>query len=852
MKYLVLVESPAKIQKIQKILNESNDGNKYHVAATVGHILSLNSEKTLGVDLGDNYKPDYVPQKDKREVIANIRNLAKGVDQGIIASDLDQEGEFIGYSICHVLKLPLTSTPRIIFNEITKSAILQAVKNHKTLDFNLLDAQKCRRVSDRLIGFLITRAAKSINPKLTVGRVQTIMVKLVIDREKEMENFTKTLSYHTVGHFTEPTSKKPIESKLNSTFKSHDEANEFLIICAKSGTTFPVESINKRTVSKSPPPPLITSTLQSLVSRSLGISPKEAMDTAQKLYQEGLISYPRTDCPKLPEEKMDECARWIKTKFGDDYYQKRVFKSNDKSAQEAHACIYPTKVEMEELPENGDFPYSLRMRRVYRFVWLYAVSSQMSPSQTEVTRATIGIVPKDKNEQQKVKFIAENSKLIFEGYQRVWGKIAAASEDDDENADPNEDETTNESRNSAILDLDPVNSPILDPIEVQAKQKAAQGPAPYTESSLITQMKRYGVGRPSTYGGILSQVMDESKKGFIYKASKPGEKLDIEILTWKPAKHLTNVACDTIRITQNSYRNRIYSTELGRAIDNFVNEYFPDIFNYGFTRKLEGEMNDIESGQAKWSDVVDRVYKAFAPKLGQFPRWGTGDNVESNPARKPKRQIGTRDDKPVYAYLGKFGAVIQIGDDGPPKPQYITLPKEFNIETVTLPEIEYLFGFPYDLGKLEESDGRSVMLKKSKFGLYLDCRDGKVKGKTYQVTADMFDPDTFDETMPFDQQIPSLKLSLVQDHIREADAPKECLRQIQDIRIVRGKFGPYFIFNGVIVGIPKYHNVDLITYDECLQLYQSKCSKGGKKYKKKETSEVPKKKITLKKKLTSF
>tara|TARA_R100001163_G_scaffold65592_1_gene63414 strand:+ start:4940 stop:7552 length:2613 start_codon:yes stop_codon:yes gene_type:complete len=833
MKYLVLVESPAKIQKIQKILNDSNDGNQYHVAATVGHILSLNSNKTLGVDIDDKYKPDYVPHPEKGDVISNIRRLSKGVDQVMIASDLDQEGEFIGYSICHLLKLPLTSTPRIIFNEITKNAILNAVKNHKMLDFNLLDAQKCRRVSDRLIGFLITRAAKSINPKLTVGRVQTIMVKLIIDREKEMANFQKTLNYHTGGIFyhKDTDSKNILDTKLNTIFNKRELAKQFMEICCNPNTSFKVESIGDRIAKKNPPPPLITSTIQSLVSRSLGISPKDVLDTAQKLYQEGLISYPRTDCPKLPEEKMEECKKHILEKYGEKYHEPRVFKSKDASAQEAHSCIYPTNIKMENLDAGGEFPYSLRMRRVYRFVWLYAVSSQMSPSETKVTKCTIGVYPdkcKDKT-NVKDKFIGEHSQLIFEGYQIVWGKTAAATEDDpdpDDNETNAEDDTT---KNSIILELK--RGDYVNPVEIESKQKATQGPSPYTESTLITQMKRYGVGRPSTYAGILSQVMDPSKKGFIYKGSKSGEKMKIDILTFKPKKSRDTVIENQIEITQNAYRNRLWSTELGRAIDDFVCEYFDDVFNYHFTKDLETNMNSIECGKVKWHEVVDELYKKFAPRLKQFPTWTTKENAESNPARKPKRKIGEKDGKNIYAYLGKYGPVLQVGEDNTvPKPRYISIPKEFDLAKVTFDDVKYLFDFPIEMGILDSTnDNRRVMLKKSKFGLYLDCRDGKIRGKTYQVNRDMFDPDTFDENATMESQINNLKWDLIQKHIKEADSPKECLREVQDIRIIKGKFGPYFIFCGTLVGIPKHFKVDNITYDELLNLYQIKARKGGKK-----------------------
>jgi len=585
------------------------------------------------------------------------------------------------------------------------------------------------------------------------------------------------------------------------------------------------------------------------------------MDTAQKLYQEGLISYPRTDCTKLPDEKMDECASFILSKYGEKFHERRVFKSNDQSAQEAHSCIYPTKVtveSLEQLSKDSEFEYDSRMQRVYRFVWLYTVSSQMSPSETKVTKCTIEVVP-EKPPVSPYEFIAENNQLVFEGFQKVWGKTRSRTEDDEddpENPDESENDQQQSIKNAAILTLKVGD--LLNPVVLQSKQKAAQGPTPYTESALITQLKRYGVGRPSTHGTILNEVID--KKGFLYKGNKPGEKLKIEMLTWKPKVDKTKIITDEMTVTQSAHKNRLYSTELGRAIDNFVNEYFSDIFNYGFTRKLESDMDKIEKGEANWYDVVDKLYKAFAPKLKQFSGWG-GSSKE-NPARKPKREIGLHNERNVYAYLGKFGPVLQIGEDTEDDKQYITLPKECNVETITYEEVEYLFGFPYNLGTL--SDGRTVLLKKSQHGLYLDCGDKntttstkETKKPTYQVTEDMFE--SYEPNEPMEKQIKKLKFDMIESHIQTADTPKECLRQIQDIKIIKGKYGPYFIFSGKLVGIPKYHNVDIITYDECLQLYASKRMGGGRGKgaatsstkagtKTKTKAEEPKKKIIFKKK----
>lgn len=824
MKILVLVESPAKVKKISGILNGQKDGNQYIVAPTVGHILALNKDKTIGVDLGNNYRPDYIEHPGKGDVIANLRRLKKQCAAVWIASDLDQEGEFIGFSICEILGLPAVTTPRIVFNEITKDAILRAVNNPGRLDFDLIDAQKCRRITDRLIGFLITRAAKTINDKLTVGRVQTIMVKLVVDREEEMKNFQKTLSFHTNGRFD--TEHGPIEAKLNKTFAGLQPCREFLEKCHDC-QRFVIESLVDKIVKKNPPPPLITSTLQSLVSRSLGISPKAVLDVAQRLYQQGVISYPRTDCPKLPEEKMKECEEFIVDKYGNEYHQERFFKNNDQSAQEAHACIYPTRIEMDCLVDDEDIEWSNREKRVYHYVWLYTVSSQMKPSETKNTKAKIALSDQSITER----FVADHNQLVFEGYLKAWGKIAVAEEGDDGSDSGDE----NESKNSALVKLKEGN--LVEVNHIQSQQKAAQGPSPYTESALLTQMKKLGIGRPSTYGKILQDIQGNEKR-FIYKGNKTGEKMKIMILNWKP-KISDEIMEDSKEITQNAYRNRLYSTELGVAIHDFADQFFPNVFNYHFTGDLEKKMGQIESGKVQWHRVVDDLYREFAPKLKQFPTYRTREDGP-NPARKAKRMVGEYQNQPVFAYLAKYGPVIQIGSDDE-NPRFIKLPKEYRVDQVEMNEIQELLRFPYHLGKLR--DGRPAILKRSDYGLYIDTEETLGhKRKTYQVVEKMFED--FDDTVPIMGQIDQLRLDLVNASIEETEKPKDVLRDIKDIRILNGKYGPYFIFNRTLVGIPKFHNVDLLTYDECLQLYRSKLAKSGSR-----KGGGTKKKIILRKKL---
>lgn len=826
MKILVIVESPAKVGKISKILNSQSDGNQYRVSATVGHILDLNKEKTIGVDLENNYAPDYVPHPLKRDVIAKLRKLKRETDQVWIASDLDQEGEFIGYSICHLLNLPLRRTKRIIFNEITQTAILRAVQNPTVLNYDLLDAQKTRRIADRLIGFLISPVARSINNKLSVGRVQTIMVKLVIDKEQEIAKFKQSLSYQTSGKFGQPNS---LRAKLNYAFKEKDEVKQFLEDCGRPSTYFRVKGKSDRISKNNPSAPLITSTLQSLVSRSMGISPKKVLEIAQFLYQKGVISYPRTDCPKLPQEKMNECEKYIVDKYSKEYHQARVFNSKDKSAQEAHSCIYPTEIKKVNLP-SGEFTAS--QQKVYHYIWLYTVGSQMPPSETRITQVEIEVVNRESQQPiRKEVFRAEHPELIFEGYQKIWGKTAETTSLDQIDNESDDGSPDSNAKTKIILQLKPGEE--LPMVEITSQQRVSTGPQPYNESSLVAQMKKIGVGRPSTLGEILSRVMDS--KGFLYKDTKPGQKVSLTEL--KLLNGETKISEKQLESSLPSYRNCLYSTELGREINKFVDQYFSNIFNYQFTGELESKMKLIEQGEQRWVVVIDQLYKSFAPKLDQFPKWGKTDpNSSSTFSRKPKRQIGEYQGKPVFCYLGKFGAVIQVGDkEG--EIVYHKLPDEFEIDTVKLEQVEQLFQIPRALGQL--SDGRKVTLKRSKYGLYLDCG-----GKNYLVKEEMFQD--FAESSSMESQLEKLSLDLIQTTIDQTEENRKVLRKVDNLEIRNGPYGPYFSYRQTFVGIPEGTKIEELTKEKMVQLYENKIK--WKKSQSNQRGKANKPKISLKKK----
>ena len=428
----------------------------------------------------------------------------------------------------------------------------------------------------------------------------------------------------------------------------------------------------------------------------------------------------------------------------------------------------------------------------------------MSPSKTKNTKIRINI-----SKRESEYFMADHNVLVFDGYLKLWAKHV------DDNASDNGSESGSEEsdqKNEEILELGEGDKVKI--MSVEGRQKQTSGPVPYTESSLITQMKKHGVGRPSTYGKILSDIIE---KEFVHKMNKLGEKIHIDIVHWKSGEH--EIGEDVKEVILNAYKNRLYSTELGIAINKFVYDYITEIFNYNFTRELQSEMGKIELGQIKWFDVVDKLYRTFAPKLKQFPRY----RKKGDPAvQRSKRQIGQHEGKHVYVYLAKYGPVIQIGEDE--KPRYVPLPKEYKLDKVSYDEIKYLIGFPYDLGKL--SDGRKLVLKKSKYGLYLD-----MNGKTYNVKPDMIKD--YNESRSLERQTDGLSMELIEKTIGMMDKPKNAVREVEDIKIIEGQYGPYFIMNSVLVGVPRCHNVALITHDELMQLYRTKVLKrrGGPKRK---------------------
>lgn len=872
MKILVVVESPGKIDKLEKILNSQNDNNEYILVASCGHILSLNKEKTLGVDIENGYKPDYVPYPGKEHIIAKLRKFYKVCDAIWIASDMDQEGEFIGYSICSVLNLDYTKIPRLLFDAIDKTTILNAVKNKTVLNQKILDAQQCRRIMDRLIGFKISAAASTVNQNLTVGRVQTIMVKLIIDREKEMKEFETSSQYAVQGCFSlvgamnddvvTQNNNSQIEAKLDTTFKTLEDVRTFMQECVLVDTKFTVSAVNTKISTKNPPEPLTTTTLQSLVSHRMNIPPKRVLAIAQNLYQRGVISYPRTDCPRLPAEKMKECENYVVSQYGASYHKARVYASKDTADQEAHSCIYPTDITMRELVDGcgtavvkktenkddgdekanmdedisggDDHPkyngtWSDQDRRVYHYIWLYALSSQMAASKTEVTTTTITV------NNRTEKFVADYHKLVFPGYEKLWGKTQAFLDTESEGDTGDVGIDAKKVKNAAILSLKKGDSMEID--QLNGEQKLVKGPSPFTQADLIKKMKTLGVGRPSTLGEILSDIME---KKFIVRTTPTGKKTKINVLTWSETGV---IVVESKEIVVGNYSNRLYSTELGRAIDDFVDKFFSEVFNYNFTRDLQSDMDKIEVGEQAWVQVVDKLYKMFEPKLAQFPRYRTRKDG-ANPGWKPKRLLGVCGGeesvagKNLYVFLAKYGQVIQIGDDNDANKRYVKLPLEFNLDTISLEQAQKIVDvpIPLSLGVLPTS-GEEVIIKKGKFGLY-----AWTKNKNYKLTKEMFSE--FDETQTMEEQLAFVTLDLVAKCISGGGGNGEGGdggggKTIGKIQIINGKFGPYFQWKKKNVSIPKKYNIDTITEAELMSLAEAKMANPNpaRKYAKKKTKE---------------
>lgn len=767
-KNLVIVESPAKAKTIEKYL-----GADYKVMSSYGHIRDL-KKKDFGVDL-KTFEPQYEIPADKRKVVTELRAQAKKSEAVWLASDEDREGEAISWHLAEVLGLDPKETRRIVFHEITKPAILSAIEHPRHIDLNLVDAQQARRVLDRLVGFKLSPVLwRKVRPSLSAGRVQSVAVRLIVEREREIQQFKPESSYRVTAMFEVPASNGSItllKAELNKRFATRDEAQAFLEKCKEA--TFTIDAITTRPTKRNPAPPFTTSTLQQEAARKLGFPVAVTMRVAQSLYESGLITYMRTDSMNLSDLCLNSCGPVISSLMGDEYHQRRTYHTHSKGAQEAHEAIRPTDMNRQTI--EGD----TREQRLYELIWKRTIACQMADAKLE--RTTVNIAVSETDEM----FQATGEVVRFDGFLRVYRE----SQGDDENANADESKL-----------LPPMNEgETLQRREVVAQQRFSQQPARYTEASLVHKMEELGIGRPSTYAPTISTIQNRE---YVVKGDAEGTPRSYDQLT---------LQSDTISETTQSEnvgsnRGKLVPTDIGLVVNDFLMEYFPEIMDYNFTANVEKQFDEVAEGKENWTEMISNFYQNFEPQVERTLN-------EKTEHRVGERELGVdpKSGKPVSVKIGRFGPVVQMGtpsDDE--KPQFANLTKGQSIETITLEEALELFKLPRTLGELE---GQVVKANVGRFGPYVQL------GKLFVSIPKGEDP--MDITLERAAElIQEKRLKEEQSHLKQFD-------EDPDLEVRAGRWGPYIAYKGKNYKLPKSdaERATELTYDECKKIIEAEAKK---------------------------
>lgn len=767
-KNLVIVESPAKAKTIEKYL-----GADYKVMSSYGHIRDL-KKKDFGVDL-KTFEPQYEIPADKRKVVTELRTQAKKSEAVWLASDEDREGEAISWHLAEVLGLDPKETRRIVFHEITKPAILSAIEHPRHIDLNLVDAQQARRVLDRLVGFKLSPVLwRKVRPSLSAGRVQSVAVRLIVEREREIQQFKPESSYRVTAVFEVPASNGSItllKAELNKRFATRDEAQAFLEKCKEA--TFTIDAITTRPTKRNPAPPFTTSTLQQEAARKLGFPVAVTMRVAQSLYESGLITYMRTDSMNLSDLCLNSCGPVISSLMGDEYHQRRTYHTHSKGAQEAHEAIRPTDMNRQTI--EGD----TREQRLYELIWKRTIACQMADAKLE--RTTVNIAVSETDEM----FQATGEVVRFDGFLRVYRE----SQGDDENANADESKL-----------LPPMNEgEALQRREVVAQQRFSQQPARYTEASLVHKMEELGIGRPSTYAPTISTIQNRE---YVVKGDAEGTPRSYDQLT---------LQSDTISETTQSEnvgsnRGKLVPTDIGLVVNDFLMEYFPEIMDYNFTANVEKQFDEVAEGKENWTEMISNFYQDFEPQVERTLN-------EKTEHRVGERELGVdpKSGKPVSVKIGRFGPVVQMGtpsDDE--KPQFANLTKGQSIETITLEEALELFKLPRTLGELE---GQVVKANVGRFGPYVQL------GKLFVSIPKGEDP--MDITLERAAElIQEKRLKEEQSHLKQFD-------EDPDLEVRAGRWGPYIAYKGKNYKLPKSdaERATELTYDECKKIIEAEAKK---------------------------
>ena len=770
---LVIVESPAKAKTIEKFL-----GKDYKVMSSYGHIRDL-KKKEISIDL-KTLKPDYEIPEEKKKLVAELKANAKKADKVWLASDEDREGEAISWHLCEVLGLDEKNTNRIVFHEITKPAILEAINNPRYLNMNLVNAQQARRVLDRLVGFKLSPILwRKVKPALSAGRVQSVAVRLIVEREREIQAF-KTEPYYRVNAIfviADSNGKKTeLKAELDKRFKNHDDALAFLEKC--KAAQFGVGDVAKKPLKRTPAPPFTTSTLQQEAARKLGFTVSQTMMLAQHLYESGKITYMRTDSVNLSSLCLNASKEAIIKNWGEEYHKTRQYHTHSKGAQEAHEAIRPTYM------ENSTIEGTAQERRLYELIWKRTAACQMADAQIEKTTVSIAITDENGNVADE-KFIVNGEVVKFDGFLKVYRE----SSDDDENAS---EHTSNQLPPMAVGDK-------LQRTEMVATERFSQGPLRYTEASLVHKMEELGIGRPSTYAPTISTIQ---QRGYVQKGDKKGEERNYTVDTLK-GNTIKNVVKSE---TAGSDKGKLLPTDIGLVVNDFLIEHFPTELDYNFTANVEQQFDAIADGKEQWTDMLKSFYEKFEPTVEK-----TMNSRQEHKAGERELGKDPKSGKPVYVKIGRFGPVIQIGSaEDKEKPRFAQLPKDKTMETLTLEDALELFKLPREVGEFE---GMPVVIGSGRFGPYV------LHNKKYVSLPATENP----LTVQLPTAIALIERHRIEDNMRHLKKFEE----EPNLEVMRGKYGPYLVYDGKNYRLPKnmHERAAELTLEECMNVINNTAKK---------------------------
>ena len=770
MKNLVIVESPAKAKTIERFL-----GKDFKVLPSYGHIRDLR-KKDFSIDTEDHFKPVYEVPEDKKRIVSTLRQEAAKADTVWLASDEDREGEAISWHLSEVLGLNPQNTKRIVFHEITKNAIVKAIEEPREIDLNLVNAQQARRVLDRIVGFELSPLLwKKVKPALSAGRVQSVTVRLIVEREREIQNFKSESAYKVTAIFRVPNaSGKMVDLKadLDTRFKTKAQAKKFLEDCKDA--SFTITDISTHPNKKYPAPPFTTSTLQQEAGRKLGFTVAQTMMVAQRLYEEGKITYMRTDSVNLSGLALGTCKKMIAENMGEEYVHTRQFTTKSKGAQEAHEAIRPTYIEDVKIEGTS------QEKRLYDLIWKRTIASQMAEAEIEKTTVTIGI------SNHKENFVTNGEVIKFDGFLKVYRE---STDDDNE---------LSEEENGMLPPLQKEQA--LTNKSIIATERFTQRPPRYTEAGLVHKLEELGIGRPSTYAPTISTIQ---QRGYVEKGDKAGTERTFNILTLQKG----NITDSTAKEIAGTEKGKLIPTDIGIVVNDYLMEAFPDIVNYNFTANVEKQFDEIAEGKEQWTDTLQSFYSKFHPTIDAALS-------TKNEHKVGERMLGTdpKTGRPVSVKIGRFGPVAQIGSaTDKEKPLFSQLKKNMSIETATLEEVLELFKLPRDLGQLE---GKKVTVGTGRFGPYI------YYNSSYTSIPKGTDP----MSITLEEAVELIKA-------KQENEAKKHLRKFEedaDIEIMNGRFGPYIAFQGSNYKIPKGTDPMTLTLEQCHEIISKENGKTKK------------------------